>query len=176
MQLEVVVPLYEIIAGEKKVIMKMSSDALRWLFTLSSKVSINRRTRGGGWAIALHTLRVFKRDKQADGETEKFVSMAIDYCLSFGFILFWNAIDTTAVSQRDNHHALVLCSKEPLYHIGKCYLCVILPNLTQMTLAVKLLSQYTLLSLAACLSSSSLVLLTPHIVKTSAAYNTRSLE
>ena len=112
----------------------MSSDALRWLFTLSSKVSINRRTRGGGgWAIALHTLRVFKRDKQADGETEKFVSVAIDYCLSFGFILFWNPIDTTAVSQRDNHHALVLCSKEPLYHIGKCYLCVILPNLTQMT-------------------------------------------
>ena len=103
----------------KKVIMKMSSDALRWLFTLSSKVSINRRTRGGGWAIALHTLRVFKRDKQADGETEKFVSVAIDYCLSFGFILFWNAIDITAVSQRDNHHALVLCSKEPLHQNGK---------------------------------------------------------
>ena len=47
-QPKVVVPLYEIIAGERKVIMKMSSDALRWLFTLSSKVSINRRTRGGG--------------------------------------------------------------------------------------------------------------------------------
>ena len=64
-------------------------------------------------------MRVFKRDKQADGETEKFVSVAIDSCLSFGFALFWNAIDPNAVSQRDNHHALVLCSKEPLHQIGK---------------------------------------------------------
>ena len=58
---------------------------------------------------------MFKRDKQADGETEKFVSMAIDYCLSFGFILFWNAIDITAVSQRDNHHA---AQKNPCTRLG----------------------------------------------------------
>ena len=113
------------------------------------------------------------------------------WLLTIVFLLFWNAIDPNAVSQRDNHHALVLFSKEPVHQIGKrlnTFDCAILPTLTQMTqrellepecsqsMAVKLLSLYTLLSLAACLSSSSLVLLTLHIVKTSAAYNTRSLE